>query len=522
MSEISNNALIELALDLSRGLVSKNRFQVLLDTVRKTINCDSVVLLALTGDILHPLGLQGLTRDALGRHFKISEHPRFKAICESKVPVRFSADSPLPDPYDGLLLDREGELPIHSCMGLPLHFENELVGVLTFDSLTPHMFEDIPQRTLDIISHMTAAHLKTAMTLDLLENQAMHSKQLVYELQREALNRDGRDLIGDSSAMQQLKNDIKIVASSELTVLIEGETGTGKELVARTLHQQSARSTAPLVHVNCAALPENLIESELFGHVKGAFTGAEKSRTGKFPLADGGTIFLDEIGEIPFNLQSKLLRVLQNQEIQRVGQDAIQKVNVRVIAATNRDLQKEVESGNFRADLYHRLSAYPITVPPLRNRVDDIALLTGWFLEKMRGKLGLRQLKVTKPAQTMLDRYEFSGNVRELEHIISRAALKAKSEQRDLSVKISTEHLNLPDSDTIDPLPATTYREKTRYPIDLREASKAFQAQCILEALEEHDSNMAATARALKMDRANLSRLAARLNIKIERNIKQS
>ena len=248
MANISYSSLIELAIDLSSGLINKDRFERLLTTVRKTVSCDAVVLLARQGDRLKPLALQGLSSDTLGRRFEIDQHPRFQHICTSKTPVRFESDSPLPDPYDGLLLAMEGDLPVHSCMGLPLLFEGSLIGLLTLDSLTPNSFDDIPQRTLDIISAMSAATLKTALTLELLEQHASHSRQVVAELTHEALLKDGGELIGNSAVMRKLKKEIQIVAQSDFTALISGETGVGKELVARTLHQQSSRSEGPLVY----------------------------------------------------------------------------------------------------------------------------------------------------------------------------------------------------------------------------------------------------------------------------------
>ena len=337
MSPISLNALIELAIDLSHSLVNDDRFERLLTHIRKAINCDAVVLLTLQGEFLKPLAQQGLTTEVLGRRFEIQQHPRFIEICQAKTPLRFDSESELPDPYDGLLLAMEGDLPVHSCMGLPLLFEGNLIGVLTLDSLTPNEFDDIPARTLDIISAISAAALKNALTLELYQRDASHARAVVEELTQEALTKDGGELIGDSEAMSRLKQEIQIVAGSDFTALIQGETGVGKELVARTIHQQSNRNNGPLVYVNCAALPENLIESELFGHVKGAFTGASQNRSGKFTIANGGTLFLDEIGEIPLQVQSKLLRALQSQEIQPVGQDKTHKVDVRIIAATNRD-----------------------------------------------------------------------------------------------------------------------------------------------------------------------------------------
>jgi anaerobic nitric oxide reductase transcription regulator len=202
-------------------------------------------------------------------------------------------------------------------------------------------------------------------------------------------------MVGASPALQRLLEETAMVAGSEMTVLITGETGVGKERVAQQLHELSRRREEALIHVNCAALPESIAESELFGHVAGAFTGAARDRAGKFEVADGGTLFLDEIGELPLTLQPKLLRALQSGEIQRVGSDRVHRVNVRVVAATNRDLQREVERGRFRADLYHRLAVFPLRVPPLRERREDVPLLAAHFADLARrgwgsGRCGFR------------------------------------------------------------------------------------------------------------------------------------
>jgi len=351
MNEITATALLELATDLTSSLTTKTRYDRLLDTVRKTLPCEAVALLLLQTDQLKPIAIQGLSRDTLGRRFSLDQHPRFEQICNAQHATRFPSDSPLPDPYDGLLIDREGDLPVHSCMGLPLYFENQLLGVLTLDSLSANVFDNIPKHTLDIVSALAAATLNTALMIERLEAHAKHSQQMVSRLSEAALQRDSSEIIGNSTSIKQMEQYIDIAAPSDFTILIQGETGVGKELVARRLHQQSKRAKAPLVYVNCAALAENLMESELFGHVKGAFTGAEQKRAGKFALADNGTLFLDEIGELPLTAQSKLLRVLQSNEVQPVGQDNIEQVNVRVIAATNRNLANEVAKGNFRADL---------------------------------------------------------------------------------------------------------------------------------------------------------------------------
>lgn len=528
MNEITGTALIELAMNLTASLYAEERFDRLLDTVRKTIPSDAVALLSYRGDYLKPLALQGLSRDTLGRRFLVAEHPRFAEICQSPFAVRFPSDSDLPDPYDGLLIDREGDLPVHACMGLPLYFDDKLLGVLTLDSLTANVFDDIPKHTLQMISALAAATLNTALMIEQLKNQADHSKRIVAELTEEALLRDGGELIGESEVMQRLQRELAIAAPSDFTVLIYGETGVGKELVARTLHQQSGLHDGPLVYVNCAALPENLIESELFGHVKGAFTGADQARAGKFLLAHKGTLFLDEIGELPIAAQSKLLRALQSNEIQPVGQDRVEQVKVRVIAATNRNLLQEVEEGNFRADLYHRLSVYPITVPSLRARRGDVQILAGYFIEQTRRKLGMGQLKMSEATMHYLNRYDWPGNVRELEHVISRSALKARAKSTDVEgtaiVVIEPEDCGeLNGSPAVSAIAATvgtsrayTQTQTEAYPplqLSLREATDNFQRTQIQEALQQTEGNWSGAARMLEVDRANLTRLAKRLAI---------
>ena len=227
--------------------------------------------------------------------------------------------------------------------------------------------------------------------------------------------------------MRALQKDIALVAASDLNVLITGETGTGKELVAQAVHAQSARADRALVSINCAALPDNLVESELFGHVRGAFTGALSERSGKFEQADQGTLFLDEVGELSLPVQAKLLRVLQSGQLQRLGSDREHHVDVRVIAATNRDLAAEVAAGRMRADFFHRLSVYPLRVPALRERDSDVLMLAGFFLEENRSRLGLGGLRLHPAAQSALLAQDWPGNVRELEHLISRGVLRALS-----------------------------------------------------------------------------------------------
>jgi transcriptional regulator with GAF, ATPase, and Fis domain len=231
--------------------------------------------------------------------------------------------------------------------------------------------------------------------------------------------------VGQSPALQAVARQIDLVAPTDSSVLILGESGTGKELVARELHRRSRRADKPFIKVNCAAVPRELYESEFFGHAKGSFTGALRDRTGRFELADGGTLFLDEIGEIPLDLQAKLLRVLQEGELERVGDERTRRVDVRVISATNRKLREESDAGRFRQDLYYRLSVFPIEIPPLRNRIEDIPLLAEQFLERLARKLGHRRLRLTLANVQQLQNYSWPGNVRELQHVLERATIGA-------------------------------------------------------------------------------------------------
>lgn len=516
---ISSDTLLRFALDLASAVTLEDRFERLIRAVRAMIESDAVVLLVRQQGVLQPLAQQGLRDDVMGRRFDIAEHPRFAAICDSYQPVRFPTGSTLPDPYDGMVVGHDDGLPVHACMGIPLYVQGELLGVVTLDSMTPGVFDDIDARALDIVATMAAMSLNTAMLLDRLEQQSKHAQNLLVEFNEEAMLKDGSDMVGNSPAMHTLRQNLELVAPADLAVLIEGETGVGKELVARNLHRLSKRGQAPMVYVNCAAIPENLIESELFGHVKGAFTGADRDRIGKFSLANGGTLFLDEIGELPLEAQGSLLRAIQNQEIQAVGKDALEYVDVRIIAATNRHLKQDVIEKRFRADLYHRLSVFPIRVPPLRERDGDVLRLAGFFAEQLRRKFGLQQLTLSANASQLLERYSWPGNVRELEHVMSRAALHAKHHTHHGITCIDTTHLsgldlfvtetevadNAPDDST--ELLATTQ--------NLKKATEQFQRQQIQQALDSAQLNWSQAARLLGMDRANLVRLAKRLGIEV-------
>ncbi len=245
------------------------------------------------------------------------------------------------------------------------------------------------------------------------------------------------DLVGQSSGLRNVVSQIDMVAPTEASVLILGETGTGKELVAHEIHLRSGRNDKPLVRVNCASIPRELFESEFFGHVRGSFTGAVRDRAGRFETAEGGTIFLDEVGEIPSDIQNKLLRVLQEKRYERVGDDRTRCADVRIVAATNRDLKKAAAAGKFREDLYYRLNVFPIQVPPLRDRMDDIPLLAKHFVELSAKELKCAKPRLTRAAVTRLQSYDWPGNVRELRNVIERGVILARGGALDFNLPIS-------------------------------------------------------------------------------------
>jgi len=498
--------LTQIALDLNSGISAHDRFTRLLNTVRKLLRCDASALLAFQGERFRPLAINGLSPEVLGRRFLIAEQPRLEIIARAGDVVRFPADSNLPDPYDGLIPNQGAHLKVHACIGLPLMANDCLIGALTIDGFDEAMFESFTDEDLRTLSALAAVSLNNALMMEQFERPAaVHS---VSDLRLS----QPTEMIGESASMLALKHEIEIVANSDLNVLILGETGVGKELVAQEIHGRSPRADKAQVYLNCAALPESIAESELFGHVKGAFTGAIGNRKGKFETANSGTLFLDEIGELPVSIQAKLLRVLQYGEIQRIGDDRVHTVDVRIIAATNKNLKEEVIQGHFRADLFHRLSVFPVQVPPLRERDDDIALLTGFFVEKCRVQLGISSLRISMPGLKCLSQYTWPGNVRELEHCISRAAIHAKAESGSDSVLISDYHFDISDNlvARTDNSPATTMARHE----SLRQATDAFQRDYIGHIIDDSRGNWADAARALKIDSGNLHRLAKRLGLK--------
>lgn len=432
-----------------------------------------------TGDILieaaHGLSPQQARR---GR-YKVGEGATGRVI-QTGEPIIIPKKSESP-----LILDKtkRGKREDTSFICVPIKVGNEVVGALSVDRLFQpdvDLKEDV--RLLTIIASMIAQAVKLRRSAqeerDKLEQENERLRQELRERFRPS------NIIGNSHEMQTVYDQIAQVSKSGATVLILGETGTGKELVAHAIHYNSDRASKPFVKAHCAALPENLIESELFGHVKGAFTGALSDRKGRFEMAHGGTLFLDEIGDIPPSIQIKLLRVLQEREFERVGSAQTIKVNVRVLTATNRDLEEMVSQGKFREDLFYRLHVFPIFVPPLRNRKADIVLLADHFLEKYARESGKKVRRLSSAVIDMLMSYHWPGNVRELENCMERAVLVA-------------------EGDVIHPyhLPPTLQTAEQTGGIgsgSLKEMVDAYERDIIVDALKSSRGNMAAAARNLK------------------------
>ncbi len=315
-------------------------------------------------------------------------------------------------------------------------------------------------------------------------------------------------LIGSHPSMKMLWDQIQKIAPTNATIMIYGESGTGKELLARAVHNHSLRSKEPFIQVNCAAIPEELIESELFGHVKGAFTGATEKKPGKFELADHGTIFLDEIGDMSLKTQAKVLRVLEEGEVQKVGSSKIEKVDVRVIAATNKDLKHEIETGNFREDLFFRLNVVPLNSPALRDKKEDIPLLIEYFARNFAEDNNFKIKSFTPAALEAMKRYHWKGNVRDLKNVVERLLIMTESEAidlRDLPEQIKGEtSIYLPEVSKID---------------NLKDFRDLAEKEFILAKLEENDWNISQTARRIDTPRSNLYKKLEQYGIKIKAGV---
>jgi two-component system nitrogen regulation response regulator NtrX len=338
--------------------------------------------------------------------------------------------------------------------------------------------------------------VNNALNIIRLEEENIQLKQKVFHQY---------ELTGNSLAIRELKEKISIVAPTNAWILIMGENGTGKELVARSIHHLSRRSHKPIVEVNCAAIPEELIESELFGHEKGAFTGATEKKRGKFDLAHEGTIFLDEVADMSLKAQAKILRILQEKKFERVGGNKVIDMDVRVLAATNKDLEIEMEAGHFRQDLYYRLHVIPLRVPPLRERTEDIRALAERFLLDFAAKEGESPKLLTEDALAMLSAHDWPGNVRELKNIIERLIILTPSNE----IKAS----DIPQLNIIKTESGEATGQSAAAGDSLREARMDFERQFILKKLEENEGNISKTAEAIGLERSNLHKKLKNLKV---------
>ncbi|MEM5948196.1 nif-specific transcriptional activator NifA [Spirochaetia bacterium 38H-sp] len=365
---------------------------------------------------------------------------------------------------------------------VPIKSGNEVIGTLSADrDYDPEMDIEDEGRLLSILASLIAQSVKVKQEMAEEREKLLMENQRLHEELKEHFK--PANIVGTSKAMQDVYDMLATVSKSEATVLIRGESGTGKELIAHAIHYNSFRADKPFVKVNCAALPETIIESELFGHEKGAFTGAINRRKGRFELANEGTIFLDEIGDLSPQMQVKLLRVLQEKEFERVGGTETIKVNVRVIAATNRNLEKLMEEGKFREDLYYRLNVFPIHIPPLRERKSDIILLADHFTEKYSKQNNKDIQRISTPALNLLTSYHWPGNVRELENCIERAVI--------LSTDGVIHSYHLP------PSLQSAESSHTEFRGTLQETLDRLEKELIEDALKTHRGNMSKAAKML-------------------------
>jgi len=384
---------------------------------------------------------------------------------------------------------------IQSTIGVPLWQGDEIIGVVQVDNRDASgVFRE---RDLDVLALLcqsaSQAFVHARLYARLRHAEEKERKENAYLKRREQTRREGA-IIGEALSMRRLFDQLKKVVNTRVTVLIEGETGTGKELIASAVHYWSDRKDKLFVAQNCAAMPENLLESELFGHKKGSFTGAIDDKKGLFELADGGTLFLDELGEMPLNLQAKLLRALQEGEIRPVGGAKTIKVDTRIVAATNRDLEKEVTEGRFREDLYYRLKVFPIRVPPLRERAEDVPALVNHFLKRYNHEFQRRIAGFSQPAMEMLQSYKWPGNVRELENEAQRLVI-----QVDDDAFVQPEHLSPKIRQAENVLGRVAPAKGT-----LKEMMEQVERWMLLDALKDHNNNKSQTAKTLGITREGL------------------
>ena len=492
-------------------LTSRHNRDAVLDAIlrelERLVPFDMATVMRLEGSVLRILAGRGFRSDIdlAGIRFELGQNARLDRALTAPGTVRF-LDPDEADPFDGLA-DRPLD-HVHSCMVAPMRFDGDLVGLITADAFEADRFDASHEEVIELFTALAAVAIRNADLIAEIEAARAQLQGQVTTLAEELRDVSGSaELVGNADVMRALREEIRMVGSTNTAVLILGETGTGKELVARMLHGASERRNRPLIKFDASALAPSLIESQLFGHVKGAFTGAVASRPGKFEIADGSTLFLDEVGELPLDLQPRLLRALQEHEIERVGDHTVRRFNVRIIAATNRDLQAEVRAGRFRADLFHRLAVYPLQVPALRAHTEDLPQLVDHFTRKLMPRLHVQAVNVDPSFLAELAGYSWPGNVRELENMIERAMIRARSTGRS-TVRLDTSMaralgvgLDRPRSRAAPSISHGSLREQTeRFQLDLME-----------RAISEEDGSIARAAHLLGEDRSNFLRRLRRL-----------
>jgi transcriptional regulator with GAF, ATPase, and Fis domain len=406
-------------------------------------------------------------------------------------------------------VDRETGMETRSLLTAPLRTRHGVIGVIQVRSSRPHAFTDADLNFFDKMAASVAVAVENAREFGRLCAAENRLREQVAVLHREVARNAGfEEIIGTSAAMQRVFRLIESAITAPVTVLLHGETGTGKELLARAIHYNGPRAAMPFIAVNCGALSEQLLESELFGHRRGAFTGAVEDRKGLFEVANGGSIFLDEVGEMSAAMQVKLLRVLQNREIQPVGDSTVRSVDVRVISATNTDLEADIAAGRFRSDLFYRLNVFPVVVPPLRERLEDVPLLATHFATHTATRFARRIGGVSPAAYEALGRYRWPGNVRELQNEIERAVVLTPPggwiTPAQLSARITAGAPPASAAPAREPYPPPAAELPNPCVQTLREARAAFEAAHIARVLRAYDNNMSAAARALGLTRSAL------------------
>ena len=470
-----------------------------ISTLLGSLGYDTFSVSVLQGGKPETVLLKGIEEDD-GKHL---DHPLPGEVSEEfwKTPqILLINDGPstqLPSVYVDYCRKRK----IQSAILTPVISNGKRIGVLKVYSQNPEAFADEQKDFFYAFGQQVGAALENAITYQKVVDEKNHIRTISKRIEQENLYLKERIksefVIGRSPKMVEVMDLVQKVAPTSTTVIIYGETGTGKELIANAIHEMSPRKGRSLIKVNCAAIPEELIESELFGHERGAFTGAYEKRVGMFELANGGTIFLDEIGDLSMKTQTKLLRVLQEQEIQRIGSKAPIRVDVRVIAATNKDLRKRIEEMKFRSDLYYRLGVFPITLPPLRERNEDIGSLVDSFLNKY-AHIKQKKMKLRPEAMNVLSGYSWPGNVRELENVIERLVIISRN-----------------DSITLEDLPRELWDNSgTNAPSKhLSEAIQDFKKNMIIQTLASAGGKKSRAAEMLGLPRSNFSRLLKSLNL---------